>query len=89
MTLQELKKICKRAMKCPELDPTLKPEIALALIEALEKANEALSYYGNDGHIRDYENGQLVILQPEEVDDLRPNKALETLNQIKQILEIV
>ena len=39
MTLQELKKICKKAVKCPELDPTLKPEIALALIAVVEAAD--------------------------------------------------
>lgn len=56
--LKELKKIAKKAKKYTdeslsslstyEFEATLKPEIALKLIEALELANEALSFYQSE-----------------------------------------
>ena len=63
------------------------PKTVLALIKALEEGMKALSYYGKDWHIRDYEHGQLVILQSEEVSEDQPNKAAKALAQIEKLLE--
>jgi hypothetical protein len=46
-TLENLRKVFQKAIKHPELDPALKPEVAIILLDALQEAKEGLEFYGD------------------------------------------
>ena len=62
-----------------------------ALQEENKKLREALEFYANDGHVREYSYGQMVMLESEECEEgedekILPNRAgrvLASLNETK------
>jgi hypothetical protein len=82
--LERMKNICRAAN--PH-EPLVPPTTFLSLIDALETAQKALAWYADDYHIRNYEHGQLVILESSEVEEDSPNKAREALNKINERLK--
>jgi hypothetical protein len=45
----------------------------------IEKLREALKYYANEGHIREYSYGQMVMLEADECDEGVDEKPLPNL----------